>query len=502
MEHIKEKMKSVRVKLFLTICIATIVIIGFLIVTNNVVLETFYLYSKQNTLKKVYEQINSYYSTPSQNIDLELELGKIAINNNFDLLICSDDNVSIYTTDSDFMNTLHEMNAITYYANIEEQKNVLYSNDKMNIRKVKERKSGITYILLSAMLDNGYMLYIRIPIAPIQESVKISNNFLLLIGGITILAAGIFASFISKKFTEPILELDGIARKMSKLDFSQKYRITDTEDEINNLGKSINIMSDKLEKTIKQLRSTNIELEKDIEEKSRIDEMRKQFISDVSHELKTPIALIQGYSEGLLENVTTDEESRKFYAEVILDETNKMDRLVKQLLELMKLEYGKREFQNKKFNIVELIKEVIRKSKVMLDENNIKVELDSEEQVYVNADEFYIEQVVTNYFTNAMKHVIDINGEKLIKISVKPNIEENKVRISVFNTGENIAEEDLNRIWNRFYKVDTSRNRDAGGSGIGLSLVKAIMNNYQNDYGVINTENGVEFYFDLDLEIE
>lgn len=502
MEHIKEKMKSVRVKLFLTICIATIVIIGFLIVTNNVVLETFYLYSKQNTLKKVYEQINSYYSTPSQNIDLELELGKIAINNNFDILICSDDNVSIYTTDSDFMNTLHEMNAITYYANIEEQKNVLYSNDKMNIRKVKERKSGITYILLSAMLDNGYMLYIRIPIAPIQESVKISNNFLLLIGGITILAAGIFASFISKKFTEPILELDGIARKMSKLDFSQKYRITDTEDEINNLGKSINIMSDKLEKTIKQLRSTNIELEKDIEEKSRIDEMRKQFISDVSHELKTPIALIQGYSEGLLENVTTDEESRKFYAEVILDETNKMDRLVKQLLELMKLEYGKREFQNKKFNIVELIKEVIRKSKVMLDENNIKVELDSEEQVYVNADEFYIEQVVTNYFTNAMKHVIDINGEKLIKISVKPNIEENKVRISVFNTGENIAEEDLNRIWNRFYKVDTSRNRDAGGSGIGLSLVKAIMNNYQNDYGVINTENGVEFYFDLDLEIE
>ena len=131
---------------------------------------------------------------------------------------------------------------------------------------------------------------------------------------------------------------------MSKLDFSQKYRITDADDEINNLGKSINIMSDKLEKTIKQLRNTNMELEKDIEEKSKIDEMRKSFISDVSHELKTPIALIQGYSEGLIENVNTDEESRKFYAEVIQDEINKMDKLVKQLLELMKLEYGKREF--------------------------------------------------------------------------------------------------------------------------------------------------------------
>src|SRR5699024_6114037 len=133
-------------------------------------------------------------------------------------------------------------------------------------------------------------------------------------------------------------------------------------------GKSINLMSDKLEKTIKQLRRTNIELEKDIEEKSKIDEMRKSFISDVSHELKTPIALIQGYSEGLLENVNTDDESRKFYAEVILDETNKMDKLVKQLLELMKLEYGKREFNNEKYDIVELINEVIRKCKVMIDE--------------------------------------------------------------------------------------------------------------------------------------
>ena len=127
-------------------------------------------------------------------------------------------------------------------------------------------------------------------------------------------------------------------------------------------------MSDKLEKTINQLRSTNIELERDIEEKSKLDEMRKTFISDVSHELKTPIALIQGYSEGLLENVNTDEESRKFYAEVILDETNKMDKLVKQLLELMKLEYGNREFNNTEFNIVELEKEVLRKSKVMLEE--------------------------------------------------------------------------------------------------------------------------------------
>ena len=230
--------------------------------------------------------------------------------------------------------------------------------------------------------------------------------------------------------------------------------------------------------------------------------MRKSFISDVSHELKTPIALIQGYSEGLLENVNTDEESRKFYAEVILDETNKMDKLVKQLLELMKLEYGKREFTDSVFNIVEVEKEVIRKSKVMLEETQVEVKYETPEEINVYADDFYIEQVVTNYITNAIKHVKEVDGEKYIKITNEVNIEKNNVRIKVFNTGEQISEEHMARIWNRFYKIDESRNRSNGGTGIGLAFVKAIMTNYGKDYGLINKENGVEFYFDLELKIK
>lgn len=310
--------------------------------------------------------------------------------------------------------------------------------------------------------------------------------------------SGFIASYISKKFTAPIVELNDITDKMARLDFSKKYRTADTDDEINELGKNINTMSDKLERTIKQLRENNHELEKDIEEKSKIDEMRKQFISDVSHELKTPIALIQGYAEGLIENVNSDDESRKFYSEVILDESNKMDTLVKQLLELMKLEYGKREFNNGNFNIVELINEVIRKCKVMIEEKNIQIKLKTQDSVIVYADEFYIEQVITNYFTNAIKHAIEVDGRKEIEITIKKI--DDKVRISVFNTGENIDEEHIEKIWGRFYKEDSSRNREDGGTGIGLALVKAIMNNYKNKYGVINKKNGVEFYFELDSE--
>lgn len=499
MEHIKENFKSIRVKLFLTLCIVVIVIIAFLILTNNFVLETFYLYSKTKSLVSIYDTINSYYAQEqSDSSKIRLELEKAAINSNLDILIQNGGNISVYSTNRDFMSNIADLNSINDKI-LKNRKNIVFKNDKILVRKMEDTTKGITFLMFSAKLDNDYQLYIRMPFASIKESVKISNKFLYLIGGFTILVGGIVVSFISRRFTTPILELNSIANKMSKLDFSHKYRITDAEDEINNLGKSINTMSDKLENTIKQLRETNIELEKDIEEKSKIDDMRKQFISDVSHELKTPIALIQGYSEGLIENVNTDDENRKFYASVILDEVNKMDRLVAQLLELMKLEYGKRQFNNKEFDVCELIKEVIRKSKVMLEEKEITVQFDENASVIVLADDFYIEQVITNYFTNAIKHVKEENGQKVININITPYIENNIVRISVFNTGENIQEEDLTRIWNRFYKADESRNREDGGTGIGLSLVKAVMNNYKKQYGVINKENGVEFYFDLEL---
>lgn len=491
---------SVRIKLFLTISLVILGIITFLILVNNFVFGKFYLYSKRQVLKSVYTTVNDYYNNCEEG-DLSSELEQIAIKNNFDILIRNNQNINVFTSSKDFFSTLGQMNEMTSKLHIGSSE-VIEKSNNYRIIKIKDTQNGVTYVLLSAKLDNNYLLYIRIPINSIQESVKISNNFLYLMAWFAILIAAVIVSYVSRKFTEPILELNAIAKKMSNLDFSHKYRITDADDEINNLGKSINTMSDKLEKTIKQLRNTNIELEKDIEEKSKIDEMRKSFISDVSHELKTPIALIQGYSEGLLENVNTDEESRKFYAEVILDETNKMDKLVKQLLELMKLEYGKREFTDSVFNIVEVEKEVIRKSKVMLEETQVEVKYETPEEINVYADDFYIEQVVTNYITNAIKHVKEVDGEKYIKITNEVNIEKNNVRIKVFNTGEQISEEHMARIWNRFYKIDESRNRSNGGTGIGLAFVKAIMTNYGKDYGLINKENGVEFYFDLELKIK
>jgi signal transduction histidine kinase len=480
-------------------------IIGFFIIISNTVLETLYYYSKKESTLDTYNYINSNIPkviSDEEKEKYDLELEKIAVNNSFEILILNDDEI-VYETNKNFLSEFGTINEIKYDVNysIFNKSDIMYSQNGNVIRKINNRRNGITYILLSSKLDNGNSLYIRLPITPIQDSAKISNNFIFVIGIAAIILGGVAITFITQRFTKPIEELNDIANEMSNLNFKRKYRINDSEDEINELGKSINTLSDKLEDTIHKLKLSNAELEKDIEEKSKIDEMRKQFISDVSHELKTPIALIQGYAEGLVDGVITDEENKKFYEEVILDEANKMDKLVKRLLELMKLEYEDRKFNDTKFDIVELINEVVKNSKVVLEEKNIEVEFKETTPVYVFADDFYIEQVVTNYFTNAIKNVEEVNGKKKIKIAIKNGKEEGKYRITVFNTGKKIDEENLNRIWTRFYKVDESRDRSKGGTGIGLALVKAIMTKYESKYGVTNKKDGVEFYFELPKEI-
>lgn len=496
MDKIRKIFTSIRMKLFLSLCIIVSSIILFLIILNNFVLESFYLYNKQNSLKNVYYLINQYYTeTYSQNA-INNELEKISIKNNFDILIKNKNNESVYTSNKDFYYNIGNMVIITSQ-NIMEEKSVLEKSDKYTIIELNDVTTNISYIMLTANLDNGYKLYIRMPVTSIEESVKISNKFLYIIAIFVIILGGIVLSIVSRRFSKPIEELDNIAKDMANLNFEHKYQISNANDEVDNLGKSINMMSRKLESTIEQLRRTNIELERDIEEKSQIDEMRRSFISDVSHELKTPIALIQGYSEGLIENVNSDEESRKFYAEVILDEATKMDKLVKQLLELMKLEYGNMNFNNKDFDIIELENEIMRKSQVMIEKENIELTIKQSEPISVFADDFYIDQVFTNYITNAIKYATEINGKK--RIEVRNEIIGNKVRVVIFNTCDGLSEEHLLRIWNRFYKADESRNREKGGNGIGLSLVKAIMNNYGNNYGVKNVAGGIEFYFEVDL---
>ena len=257
----------------------------------------------------------------------------------------------------------------------------------------------------------------------------------------------------------------------------------------------MNQMSDRLEETISELKTANNELQKDIAKKEQIDEMRKEFLSNVSHELKTPIALILGYAEGLKEDINEDPESRDFYCDVIMDEAEKMNMMVKKLLTLNQLEFGNDVVTMERFDIVELIRNYLQSASILIQQSEAQITFVQEEQVFVWGDEFKIEEVFMNYFTNALNH---LDERKQIRIALAN--ENGIVRVSVFNTGISIPEDSLSHIWEKFYKVDKARTRAYGGSGVGLSIVKAIMESLHQRYGVCNHKDGVEFWFELECK--
>lgn len=378
-----------------------------------------------------------------------------------------------------------------------ETRDILYQSDKYTVQKVYDSRLLDDYIELWGTLDNGNFILIRTPIQGIKDNVHISNTFITYIGIVTLIIGIIAAFVLSSYISKPIKQLSNIAERMSELDFDIKYDGKD-KGEIGLLGKSMNNMSQKLEENISQLKTANLELQRDIDKKEKLEKMRTDFLSNVSHELKTPIALIQGYAEGLKEGITDDPESMDFYCSVIMDEAAKMNNMVKRLLTLNQIEFGEDELVMERFDINELVKSVVNANELMATQKNLSITYDIlDTPLYVWADEYKVEEVVTNYLSNAINHCCN---ENIIKIKVG-HIDKDNVRVSVFNTGNNIPEADIEHIWEKFYKVDKARTREYGGNGIGLSIVKAIVESMGKTCGVNNLSDGVEFWFDLDCKL-
>ena len=378
-----------------------------------------------------------------------------------------------------------------------ETRDILYQSDKYTVQKVYDSRLLDDYIELWGTLDNGNFILIRTPIQGIKDNVHISNTFITYIGIVTLIIGIIAAFVLSSYISKPIKQLSNIAERMSELDFDIKYDGKD-KGEIGLLGKSMNNMSQKLEENISQLKTANLELQRDIDKKEKLEKMRTDFLSNVSHELKTPIALIQGYAEGLKEGITDDPESMDFYCSVIMDEAAKMNNMVKRLLTLNQIEFGEDELVMERFDINELVKSVVNANELRATQKNLSITYDIlDTPLYVWADEYKVEEVVTNYLSNAINHCCN---ENIIKIKVG-HIDKDNVRVSVFNTGNNIPEADIEHIWEKFYKVDKARTREYGGNGIGLSIVKAIVESMGKTCGVNNLSDGVEFWFDLDCKL-
>lgn len=466
-------------------------------ILNVTLLEGCYERHKQSTLVDCFEKMDKASADGTLMTEAyDVEFEKMCTNGNLTVLVLASDG-SVLRSSTYGAEWLRVQFMEIIMASVENDMQpamkVLESNNTYIMGERSDERLDSDYLILWGTLSDGNLMLARTPLESIKESATISNQLLAYVGVAALFASALIIWLVTRRITNPIRQLTDIAGKMAALDFDVKYE-GNGDNEIEELGKCMNRLSSTLERTISELKSANNELKRDIEKKEQIDEMRKEFLSNVSHELKTPLALIQGYAEGLKECVQEDAQSRDFYCEVIMDEADKMNQMVKKLLTLNQLEFGNETVTMERFDITELIRGVVEHSAILLEQKDITLQFE-EEPVYVWADEFLVEEVISNYLSNAIHYA---EGEK--RITVTYRIQQDKLRICVFNTGKTIPEEELERIWGKFYKVDKARTRAYGGSGIGLSIVKAVMDSLHQPCGVCNREDGVEFWFELDTK--
>ncbi len=502
---------SIRIRLVTTLAIIVGCIILLFWITNKTFLPRYYENYKIDMLGKAYQSVCTIYAAAHDgeseenqeagylDDEINIALESLGANQSLNLYLFQLINQSGVV----YIKFLYPLMDVFSQRLVSEQilsdegkRQLIIETESYSIYKVYDKRVDSIYLELVGTIDGETGIFVRSNYQSMMESVGISNRFLALIGVVVSLLGITIMYGISRNFTKPILELTDIATRMSNLDFDVTYQVN-RKDEIGTLGDSVNTLARRLETTILELKAANNQLQKDIEKKDQIDQMRTEFLSNVSHELKTPIALIQGYAEGLIENVNDDEESRRFYCEVIVDEAAKMNQMVKKLLSLNHIEFGENAITFQHFDVVAVIKSVLDETEILFQQNNVILHFEPNHPIYVWADEYMVEEVFTNYISNALNHVA---GAKIIEVKL---IEQgDHVRIAVFNTGEKIPDDDMDKIWDKFYKVDKARTREYGGSGIGLSIVKAIMTSLNQGYGVVNHTNGVEFWFELDCKNE
>lgn len=455
-------------------CVAILLVI--LLLLNTFALKPYYIQEKQNRIAHTFANINNACHSVER---LEEQVAHIKDNTTLSLVVWYERHILYRTQNEDRFSLPGELQLSPGEFRFHEQ----LPNEPF------------LFITLFGKLDNGYCVMLRTPLAAIEESVAITNRFLLICGGVVLLLAFGAAFWLARSFTVPIRRLSVVAEHVAQLDFSDPPPAAG-KDEIAALGSSIHTMSQALEDTITNLKNANLQLRADVQQKSAQTEAHRAFIRNVSHELKTPIALISSYAEGLREGVA---ENKEEYCAVIEDEAQKMSELIRRMTLLMQLEAGNEQLTVERFDICELLTNLMERIHVRFPARNATLLFPQEGACFVWADSFLMENVLDNFLVNAVHHV---NANGLIQGHIT-KLPQGRVRVSVLNTGAHIPETDIPKIWDSFYKVDKARTRAYGGSGIGLSVVAAIMKAHDMPYGVknrtaANGDTAVEFYIELE----
>ncbi|WP_242308963.1 HAMP domain-containing sensor histidine kinase, partial [Bacillus cereus group sp. BfR-BA-01524] len=363
---------------------------------------------------------------------------------------------------------LKESNQIEYSTKTmdHEKNDIKY---KLLMKPIKEKDGSVTYIYAMASLQ------------PVDEAVQMVQDYYIYIIAFVVVLIFLASFYYSKQIAKPLLKINDTTKKIAQLDFTEKIPIT-SKDEIGDLSKNINVLSNKLHSHIGQL-------EEDIEKERKLEKTRKEFISGVSHELKTPLSIMKSCISILKDGVA--EHKKEYYFQAMEREVDKMDTLILDMLELAKFESGTYKMKKDSFYIDTVIEDICEHLSVEIEKKELRVHKNIC-SFEVIANQGRIEQVIVNFITNAIRYTP--TKEDIIISTID---EKDRIKVCIENKGTHIEEEQLDKIWDRFYRVDTARQRSQGGTGLGLAISKNILELHDTEYGAGNTEDGVLFYFYL-----
>lgn len=444
--------------------------------------EGYYNLQKRNALEKQVQNFKSEYEDQYTRVDLIQMMREYQERYSITMAVVSKDGA--YTMPSTEVPRI-DNERLQLIRNIV----IWFQNDPVGNKFIQESKDSkyelntLTYVTTGE--NNEYIIGMT-SLEQVNEAAGVSLQLNLYFAIISVIILTFVSVVYSRRISKPLVKINMVAKKIAKLDFKEKC-IVERNDEIGSLSESINIMSNNLEEALTSLKKANIKLTEDIEKERQLEKMRKEFIADVSHELKTPIALIKGYAEGIQDEVLDKEEAVK----VIIDESEKMTKLVMDMIDLSQLENGTFKMKKKRFNLSQTIKAVADKSIALCYDRKINLKEMIEDDLYVYGDHVRLEQVLLNYLSNGIRHCYD-EGE-IIVTAIREN---DYVLVGVENTGKHIDCNEIDKIWDKFYKIDKGRKRD-GSTGLGLSITKNIINVHDGSVSVENTEKGVKFNFTI-----
>ena len=459
----------------------------------------YYTEVMQEKMRNAFKVINEMYQDDSYSIRsgkipqiYYRELAEICEENGFSMLVVNPSGTTAFSYGNS--DILYERLSDLIFFNYTDTRSIVESGDNYVIQTVRGDNNDIKYLEMWGFLTDGCSFIYRCSYSGIQNNINVTLSFYLLVCAIIFVVFAFIIFLVIRSLTDPLKRLAEVTVRVNEGDFDTRYETKKRrKDEIGVLSENVYEMAHKLEQTISELKTSNLNLQNELKAKEKMEEARKKYMSDVSHELKTPIALISGYAEGLKEGISNSPEDRDYYCDVIIDEAEKMNVMVKKLSTLNQLEQGKSAVSLVRFNVIEVIEGFLKNMSMIIEENQANVIFDNSDVAHVWADEFLFEEVLVNYFNNALHHM---DENRTIRIDVEKRNE--ITRVTVFNTGNHIPEEELDKIWGKFYKVDKARTREYGGSGLGLSIVKAIAESLDKECGVYNAPGGVAFYIDLE----